>query len=310
MAPALTQKHLGVAAPRLGVLEAPVLRRPGPVAGRLVLAPAARPFAQPPRSLLQLDDPRHRAVEEGAVVRDDNHAPAHLLDEPLEPFQAVEVEIVRRLVEAEHVEPRQQQSREASPRSLTAGERLEGLLQPPIEAEAGADSPGSGLQVGAAQGEKPLERIRVGVGEPRLLSELALEPVQLRLDGSDARAAGEVGEKGLSRERVELLREVAGAQAGRAAPDRSTLGPGEPRQHAQERRLARAVRTHDAGAATGTDRQRRVLEDGDGAMGDGDIYERERGHGPPDEGTARSRLEPGCRQLGPHSSAPERRLGV
>ena len=53
-------------------LPALVLARAPPLALRLVLAPAARVLARAARPHVELDDPRHRPVEEGAVVRDDD----------------------------------------------------------------------------------------------------------------------------------------------------------------------------------------------------------------------------------------------
>ena len=51
---------------------------------------------------LELDDPRH-PLQECPVVRDGHDTPAVLLDEPFEQLQPVEIEVVCRLVEQQHL---------------------------------------------------------------------------------------------------------------------------------------------------------------------------------------------------------------
>src|SRR5207237_8232603 len=131
---ALAHERLELTAALVGLREAPVLRLACALARGLVLAPAAGPLAEPAASLFELDDPRHRPVEEGAVVRDDDEAAAELGDEALEPLESLEVEVVRGLVEAEHLEARQQQRGEPCPRGLAARERGQRLSEPPAEA--------------------------------------------------------------------------------------------------------------------------------------------------------------------------------
>ena len=101
------------------------MRRASPVTSGFVLTPATRPFAHALPALLELDDPVDGAVEELAVVRDDDHAATHALDEALEPGEAVEVEVVGRLVEAVDLVAREQQRCQAGPRRLSARGRIE-----------------------------------------------------------------------------------------------------------------------------------------------------------------------------------------
>src|SRR5262249_30921785 len=70
----LGEQRLDVPAPLLGVLEARVGRLAGGVPGLFVLAEPSRPLAHTTRPRVDLDDPRHGAVEELPVVRDDDEA--------------------------------------------------------------------------------------------------------------------------------------------------------------------------------------------------------------------------------------------
>ena len=62
-------------------------------------------------------------------MRDDNERRLCRRDEPLEPFEAVEVEIIGWLVQQEHVEARQQRRGESKPGSLAAREPLDGTIE-------------------------------------------------------------------------------------------------------------------------------------------------------------------------------------
>src|SRR5439155_13792 len=93
-------------------LERVVLLPAEGFARRLVFRPAARVLARAALPFVELDDTRDRPVEEVAVVRDDHGGAVRVSDETLEPRKAVEVEVVRRLVEEEDVEARKQGRRE------------------------------------------------------------------------------------------------------------------------------------------------------------------------------------------------------
>ena len=92
--------------------------------------------------------------------------PGEAVDEALQPVEAVEVEVVRRLVEEQQVEAREQDRGQRGARGLAAGERRRLLLERDRQAELGADGPRAGLEVGAAEREEPLERRGVGVRAP------------------------------------------------------------------------------------------------------------------------------------------------
>src|SRR5690606_22239502 len=73
---------------------------------------------------VELEDPARGIVEEVAVVRHRHHGAGVLRQEALEPRDGFGVEMVRRLVEQEHVRPRQQQPAERDAAPLAAREVL------------------------------------------------------------------------------------------------------------------------------------------------------------------------------------------
>jgi hypothetical protein len=104
-------------------------------------------------------------LEERAVVGHDHERGVEPGDEPLQPVEAVEVEIVGRLVEQEDVEPGEQQPGEPGPGGLPArqpGDRP--VEEAGVEAEVVGDRGGAAVEVGAAEGHPPVERDGVGVG--------------------------------------------------------------------------------------------------------------------------------------------------
>ena len=80
------------------------------------------------RAVLDRDDPVGHGVEQRAVVRDEEHRPRERLERGLERLAALEVEVVRRLVEDEEVRARRDEQREREPPPLAAGERRDRLL--------------------------------------------------------------------------------------------------------------------------------------------------------------------------------------
>src|SRR5439155_7303501 len=151
--------------------EAALLAPEALVGGGLALArrsPHALVLAEPARVLprlaglgLELEHVGRHALQEVAVVRDDDDRRLRLPDEELEPLESTEVEVVRRLVEQEDVEAREQDRGERGARSLTAGEGVEGAVELGVEPEHPADAAGPRLEVVAAEREEPLERRRV-----------------------------------------------------------------------------------------------------------------------------------------------------
>ena len=176
-------------------------RRALRVARGLVVAEAAGPLAHAMRVGLDRRDAVDRAIEELAVVRDDHERAAIRAEEPLEPFEPVEVEVVRRLVEEQQIEAGEQDRGQRDPGRLTPGQADELALEVDAESEVGAGRPRPRVEALGAERHEAVERHRVAVlrGEPgresaRRVLELALRLVDPDLTGEplehgDARAA-------------------------------------------------------------------------------------------------------------------------
>ena len=78
------------------------------------------PEYSPYDALVQLQDSRDRAVEEAAIVRDDQERLAALRDEPLQPGEHPHIEIVGRLVQQVEVGAAQQEAGEHQACEFTA----------------------------------------------------------------------------------------------------------------------------------------------------------------------------------------------
>ena len=194
---------------------------------------------------------------------DDREAAREAVEEALEPLEPVEVEVVRRLVEQEEVEAREQDRGEGGSSGLAARERRPS----PDRARPGRPSsaqtrPRTVLEVATAEREVALERGRVGVGGSRSRCVAALP----RVCGGDAGAPREVREQRLARPAVVLLRQVAGGERGRRRARRARVGLLDPGEQAQQRRLAGPVRADDAEPRSRPDRQVDAVENGLGAV--------------------------------------------
>jgi hypothetical protein len=209
-------------------------------------------------------------------VRDDDEAAAELGDEALQPLQPGEVEVVRRLVEAEDLEARQEERGKPRACRLAARERAERLLEPAAHPDLRAGSGRTRLEVAAAEGEEALERLGVlGDGLRKPLR----QRVHLGRRRRHARAPLEVGEQRFAGARVELLRQVPNREAWRRADDRARVRRLEPREQPEKRGLPHAVRADDADTAPPADDERDAIEEQPRAVRLGDVPERDRVQG-------------------------------
>lgn len=96
-------------------------------------------------------------------MTDDDRAGAEPGDVPLEPFQAVEVEVVGGFVEQEDVVTGEQQRGEAHTGRLAAGEGGHRQVESDGQPELRGDLLGPFVQVGAAEGEPAFQRLGVRV---------------------------------------------------------------------------------------------------------------------------------------------------
>ena len=190
-------------------------------------------------ALVEMDDGVDGAVQQVAVVADDDDAVGILGDVALQPQRAFEVEIVGRLVEEQQVRPREQRGGERHAHAPAAGERGAGpLLRRLVEAEAGEDGGGARLR-----------RMRIDVGEPRVDLGDAVRVVRRLGLGEQPLALVVGGEHHLDqalRPARRLLRHLADARVlGQA--DRAALRADLAGDQAEEGGLAGAVRPHQAG---------------------------------------------------------------
>ena len=256
------------------------------LARRGVVAPAARVLAQAAGPGVDLGDARHRPVEKGAVVRDDREAAGEAVDEALQALEAVEVEVVRRLVEQEQVEAGEQDRRERRPGGLPAGERRRLLLERDGQAELGADRSGACLEVAAAERQEALERGGVASGLHSAVCRFTAA-----LGVRDAGAPRQVAEQRLAGAPVVLLRQVADRERGRRPLDRALVRLVEPGGEAKQRRLARAVRADEAEPRARAERQVDAVENGLGAERAADAVERDSHERAPPETRGRGRAQ-------------------
>ena len=77
-------------------------------------------FAYPSGLCLELNDPCH-PLQEHTIVRNRDDTPAVLVDKPLEEPQAVEIKVVGRLVEQQHIRAGRRDRFELTPGCLTSG---------------------------------------------------------------------------------------------------------------------------------------------------------------------------------------------
>ena len=213
--------------------------------------------------LLELEDAIHGTVEERAVVRDHDHRAGRVVHESLEPVEAREVEVVGGLVEEEDVEPTEQDRRERGAGRLAAGERADLYVHAVgREPDVGQHGFGPRVEIGTTEREEAVERLGVRVGDGRIRGHRLGERVECVARLGHSSAAREVRAQGLAGPRVGLLREVADGQRRRRPLDSAGVWRLLPREDAQERRLADAVRPDHAEPVTGRNRERHVVEDG------------------------------------------------
>ena len=201
-------------------------------------------------------------------MRDDREPAREAVDEALEPVEPVEVQIVRRLVEQEHVEAGEQDRRQPGPRRLAARERRRLLVERDGQPELRARRARPRLEICASEREEALERSRVRIGAPA-----GGVPLDGRLRVGDTGAAGKVGQERLPRAPVVLLRQVADGQRCGRPLDPALVRLVEPCEQAEQRRLAGPVGADEPEPRARAERQVDVVEDGAGAERTDDAVE-------------------------------------
>src|SRR5688572_11175558 len=213
---------------------------------------------------VQLEDPAGDVVEEVAVVGHADDGARVLLEVPLEPRHGFRVEVVRRLVEQQHVRLREQQPAECDAAALAA-RQLRDLGLPRRQAQrvrrdvelalevVPVDAREEGLELALLGRELVEVRVRLAIERVHLLE--ARERVLHRLH----RLLDDGPHVGLGVE-LRLLRQQADLDAGLGPGLALDVGVG-PRHDAQQGRLARAVEAEDADLGAREERQGDVAQD-------------------------------------------------
>ena len=217
-----------------------------------VEVPAAREERQAP--VRQLGHARGVAAQEGAVVRDQHHAPAKRGERLVEPLERGQVEVIGGLVEQQHLRILEQQLRQLDAHQPAAREARErarargGVEAEPLEHALDSRLAREGVLAREAcvQGVIALGE---GCGHVAVRGrDAGLELAQLRLERVEVREGA--GGLGLDRARpggVDLLPQQRHARAARAAALAAVRRLGACRD-AQQRRFADAVGAHQRDA--------------------------------------------------------------
>ena len=250
-------RQLGLRLLRLGLLRAEALDEtlePGDVDGdpvdRLLRVEGALGLLSPPdvprpgeegrATRFELEHGRRRRLEEPAVVCDEDDAGIERGELLLEPFEAVRVEVVGRLVQQEDVRVAGQRPYERRAGQLPARERRER----PLEVAVGEAEPPERARHALAPA------VPARVVEPRLCLGIPLErraargrrpPSPPRARAAPARPRGRPSRRGRSRAGS---RPCGAAGAGRGAP------AGHPSRRRAPRRGGRSRRSASAGASS------------------------------------------------------------
>ena len=219
-------------------------------------------------AVLQVHDVGGGAVEEIAVVGDEEARPL-AADEPLlKPHHRVEVEVVGRLVEEQQVRAAHQGLREVEPDPPPAREVRDGASEVfRVEPEAVEDPSRPRLRGVAVDG---LE-LRVEGGEAPVVA-LALGRLDAALHRTERPVAVHRPVEGGRRTRLGLLGEVGDGPAPRD-PDVALLGQEASPKEEEEARLADPVPPHDTGAMARVHDEVEPREQGRRASLEGDVRE-------------------------------------
>ena len=188
-------------------------------------------------------------------MRDEDHAGVERGELPLEPLEALDVEVVGRLVEQQQVGVARERAGERGARELAARERLQRPVEVGVgEAEPAHDRARAVAPVVAARVLEAGLDSRVAAEHRRVVvarRHRPLEPAQLLLERDEVGGAREdvLAQRQLAVERRPLV--VERDPRALLQHDLAALQRGLARDRAQQRRLPRAVRPGegDAGRA-------------------------------------------------------------
>ena len=220
---------------------------------------------------VEFGDSTHVPAQEGPVVRDHDRCSREARERLLEPFDRGKIEMVRRLVEEQHVRLREQELGELDTHEPAATERPERpLAVRGIEAEPGEDAFDARFALEASAVLEERSRAVVALGDlrrnvgslPAECGDLLLEASDLALELSESRLHGRdfLAHRALARG-IDLLAEHSDPDpAGRAhLPRVGRLVSGG---DAEQRGLAGAVGSDEPDAVSGANVERDVGKEG------------------------------------------------
>ena len=225
------------------------------------------------------------AVEEVAVVADQQQRPLRATEEVVEPLQRRDVQVVGGLIEEQQVRPEQEQARERRAHLPAAGQLRDGPVElAGAEAQAREDLLGpvaaiARLEVGQqeVQVREPLRQLELGLGGGG--GELGLDGLQV---GEEPVAVPDEGlhrlDQRAGRQLQDVLRQVADARAA-GAGQLALVGLALAGEDAQERRLAGAVGADEPDALARLDGEADLVEDELAAEGEGELVRGDERHG-------------------------------
>ena len=247
-------------APELRLLELGQRRRALDVARRLVVAPTAGPLPHAPRVRLDGRDAIDRSVEELSIVRYDDERAAVAGEKPLESLEAREVEVVRRLVEEQDVEAREQDRRECHTGCLAAREADELSVEIDAETEVGACRTSTRLEALRTECDEAVERSRVLVACGPSARESSCRLLELPLRVRDPDPPSKRRQHRSARLGAALLLEVPHGQALWRTRHHAGVRRLEPGNDSQQGRLAHTVRADQPDACLRADGERDLIE--------------------------------------------------
>ena len=219
----------------------------------------------PLQAAVDLDDGRHGRGQEGPVVADQHHRLGPLPDEGLDELQPVGVQVVGRLVEEVDVVAGEQQAGEPGPGGLAPGQRGDLAIEVGGQPDPGEHLGGALVEIGAAEGEPVLQRLRVPVrlsGILRVRGHRLGRGIHRDLRGSDAGSPGQRLADGLPRRPVRGLGEQADPGLRRAGRHLALERLQRTGEDVQQGRLARAVRPDQPDHLAGTDDEVELVHEG------------------------------------------------
>ena len=214
----------------------------------------------------ELEHGGRHGLEEPAVVGDEDDRRIERRELVLEPLEALDVEVVRRLVEQQQVGVDRERAREGRAGQLSAGEARERPVEVLVAEAEAAKRPRGTLAPGPATRvlELPL-RVRVAPQRPLVVragGHLALEAPELLLECEQVlRPRDGV----LAQREVELARRALVVERDARALGERQLAALErdlARDRAEQRRLAGPVRARERQAVALSDRERHPVEEG------------------------------------------------